>query len=88
MIPIAARRKVLIAAGNVETNSEREAAIVGGIVRCAVATGRFNAPWIAQATLDILDEFRVRADRTPPTLDELGEMVERFEEAYGRSFES
>lgn len=86
MIPLAARRKVMNAAGEVETSTVREAAIVGAIVRCACSTGRYNGPWISQTTSDILHEFRLLVDRTPPCMAEVGMMVERFEAAYGRKF--
>ena len=86
MIPIAARRKVMHAAGQVDTSSVREAAIVGAIVRCACATGRYNEQWISQTAVDIIHEFRILVDRTPPGPTEIAVMVERFEDAYGRKF--
>jgi hypothetical protein len=87
MIPPAARRKVMAAAASTETTTAREAAIVGAIVRCAIATGRYNGHWIAQAAVDVITEFNlVNVDRTPPGPTEVGMVLERFEEAYGRRF--
>lgn len=87
MIPVAARRKAMYAASNTETTTCREAAILGGIVRNVIATGRYNGPWISQYAVDIIDEFRLRGvDRTLPGPTELAMVLERFEVAYGRRF--
>ena len=87
MIPLAARRKVMMAAECVDTSTIREAAIVGGIVRCAIATGRYNGPWISQYASDAIEAFSIRnVDPTPPGPTEIGVVLERFEAAYGRKF--
>ena len=88
MIPIAARRKAMMAAASIDTHSVREAAIVGGIVQCACSTGRYNADFIRRYMHDIIVEFRlVNVDRTPPNVAELAMVVSRFEDAYGRTFD-
>ncbi len=87
MIPINARRKAMLAGAQVATHSVREAAIVGGIVRCAIATGGYNGQWIAEYAVDAIASFKVvNVDRSPPNLAEVAMVLERFEEAYGRPF--
>ena len=81
-IPIAARRKVLHAAGAVTCNSRRESAIVGAICRSMIETGTLQPPfvraWIGSAM------GLTPAERQPPDLAELAQIVARFEEAFGR----
>jgi hypothetical protein len=85
MIPAAARQKAMMAANAVEVTTMREAAILGGIVRCVCACGRYNGPWIAQYAADIIGAFRIRdVDPTPPGLTEMSAMLEAFEESYSR----
>lgn len=85
MIPVAARRKAMTAAGAVETSTCREAAIVGGIVRNICSTGRYSGPWVAQYAVDAIEAFHlVGVDRSLPGPTELGYMLERFETEYGR----
>jgi hypothetical protein len=87
VIPIAARRRAMLASSSVDAHSLREAAILGGIVRCAVATGRYNGVWAAQYAADAIEGFRLRdVDATPPGPTEMLATLERFETAYGRRF--
>ena len=87
MIALAARRRAMLAAEMVQTSSVREAAILGGIVRCVIACGRYNGPWISQYAADIIHAFNlVGVDRTPPNLAEIAMMLERFEESYSQPF--
>lgn len=87
MIPVDARRKTMLAGSVIDTHSVREAAIVGGIVRCTIATGCYNPDFIRRYTHDILGEFHVvNVDRTPPNMAELAMVVDRFEDALGRPF--
>ena len=89
MIPIAARRKAMRAAGEVDTSTHREAAIVGGIVRNICATGRINRDWIATYAVDAICGFKLAGgDRTLPGPTEMGMVIERFEAAYGRRLAS
>lgn len=86
-IALAARRKVMIAAGQVETTNPREAAILGGIVRCAIETGGYNAERIRQYTHNIIGQMKlVGVDRRLPGNAEIAMVKERFEEHYGRRF--
>ena len=87
MIPLAARRRAMLAAENVDTHSCREAAIVGGIVRCVISCGRINGPWVAQYAADIVAEFNlVGVDRKPPGMAEVAMVVDKFQQSYSQPF--
>jgi hypothetical protein len=87
VIPIAARRRAMLASSSVDASTMREAAILGGIVRCCAATGRYNGPWISQYASDAIEGFRLRdVDATPPGPTEMLTVLEKFEGAYGRRF--
>ena len=87
MIPLAARRRAMLAAEAVDTATVREAAILGGIVRSVIACGKINVPWCGQYAADMLEAFRVRdIDRKPPGLTEMSVMVERFQQSYSQPF--
>jgi hypothetical protein len=87
VIALAARRRAMMAAESVETSTVREAAIVGGIVRCVIAAGKINGPWVSQYAADMLAEFNIRdIDRSPPNLAEMAGIVERFQQSYSQPF--
>ena len=87
MIPLDERRRTMRAAEMVDTHSVREAAILGGIVRCIIANGRYEAEFIARYAHEIIGAFKlVGVDRSPPCLAEIGMVLERFEEAEGKPF--
>lgn len=87
MIPVAARRKAMMAAASTPTSSVREAAIVGGIVRCAIASGMYDPDRIAGYVPEILDHFKLaNVDRRRPGAAEITMVVARFEREYGRPF--
>ena len=87
MIPLAARRRAMLAADNVDTSTMRQAAILGGIVRCIASCGKINAPWVAQYTADILTEFKLPGVSTKPaTFSELSAMIDKFNESYSQPF--
>jgi anaerobic selenocysteine-containing dehydrogenase len=85
VIPLADRRRTMRAAELVDTHSVREAAILGGIVRCIIAHGRYDAEFIARYAHEIIGAFKlVGVDRSPPCLTEISMILERFEEAEGK----
>ena len=87
MIPLAARRRAMLAAEAVDTSTVREAAILGGIVRCVIACGKINVPWVGQYTADIIAAFNLRGiNRGPASLTEMSVMVERFQQSYSQPF--
>jgi len=87
VIPLAARRRAMLAAEHVDVSTMREAAIVGGITRCVISCGRVNGPWVSQYAADILAEFRVRnVDATPPGPMEIGMLADRFQTSYRQPF--
>ena len=86
MIPLAARRKVLNAASNVATSSHREAAILGSIVRCACASGRYDQRLIALWTVEALRG--IPGDGSIPGRDEISDVLDQFQECYGRPLAS
>ncbi len=85
MIPLDERHRVMIASSNVQTTSCREAAILGGIVRCKIAANKYNGPWIAQYASDIIGSnggFNlVGVDRSPPNMAEIAMVLDRFKAA-------
>jgi hypothetical protein len=84
MMPLADRREAMHAADLVGTHSVREAAVLGGIVRSVIATGRCDVVYIAQYARDILGVFNlVGVDRTTPCAAEIAMVVERFEAVHG-----
>lgn len=73
------------AADLVATHSIREAAVLGGIVRCIIATDRCEAGYIGSYVYDIIAAFNlVGVDCSKPCPAEIGMVLERFEEVYGR----
>jgi anaerobic selenocysteine-containing dehydrogenase len=81
----AARRKVMFAADQVPTRHPREAAILGGIVRCAIDNGRIDSEFVRRYTADIIDEFNlVNVDRRMPGRREIEMVLERFQVEYRR----
>lgn len=87
MIAPKARERAMMAGGLTEVETPRDAAIVGAIVRCCIATGRWNGPWIAQAAVDAITDFNlVGVSRVLPGNTELQMVRERFAVAYGREF--
>ena len=81
-IPIAARRKVMYAAAEVQTDTRREAAIVGGISRSVIDSGTMR-PDMVRAWLTSAMGL-TPAERQAPCKAELAQIVARFEEAFGR----
>jgi hypothetical protein len=80
MMSLAARRRVMHAADLVGAHSVREAAVLGGIVRCIIATGRSDIGYIANYTREILADFNlVGVDRSAPGAGEITMVLERFE---------
>jgi hypothetical protein len=84
-IPIAARRKVMNAAGEVATNSPREAAILGGVVRSVIEHGHMKPEVVRWWTTAVLGHFNLAmVDRRPPCAAEMAMVIQRFEEVFGR----
>jgi hypothetical protein len=80
-----ARREAMSAADLVGTYSIREAAVLGGIVRCIIETGGCEAGYISEYVRGILDLFdHADVDRTAPCAAEIAIVLQRFEEVYGR----
>ena len=87
VIPLAARRKAMMAAEHVDTHNVREAAILGGLVRSVIACGRINVSWSAQYAVDMIREFKLPGvDTCQPGPTEMQMMVERFQESYSQPF--
>ena len=77
----------MLAAEAVDTNSCREAAIVGGIVRTVIATGQIHPAWVAKYTSDIIHHFKIlNVDARPPGLLEMEPVVQRFQQSYRQPF--
>jgi anaerobic selenocysteine-containing dehydrogenase len=86
-LTLAARRKVLVAADHVPTRHPREAAILGGIVRCAIDIGRIDSEFVRRYTADIINEFNlVNVDRRMPGRREIEMVLERFQAEYRRPY--
>jgi hypothetical protein len=84
-IPIAARRKVMQAASTVAPDTMREAAILGGVVRCMVEHGHLIPAVVRVWTMEVLGYYKLSGvDRRPPCNAELAQVVGRFEDAFGR----
>jgi len=80
MMPLDDRRRTMHSADLVETHSAREAAVLGGIVRSVIATGRPDIADIAHYARDILGVFNlVGVDRSMPCRVEIDMVLERFE---------
>jgi hypothetical protein len=89
MIPVAARRKILLAASLVDTSSPREAAIVGAACRNIIATGRCSPEWVGQTACDTLREWRlVGVPTTRPGPTEVHMVLDRFARVYGRPLDA
>ena len=83
-IPIAARRKVMNAAAEVDTSGPREAAILGGVCRSMIEHGNMRPDVVRWWMAAILQHFRlVNVDCRPPCNAELAMVLQRFEEAFG-----
>lgn len=83
-MPLADRREAMSAADLVGTCSPREAAILGGIVRCVIATEHCDVGFVSHYARDILGVFNlVGVDRSAPGTAEIAMVLERFEDAYG-----
>ena len=78
------RRVAMHAAELTGTSNLREAAVLGGIVRCIIATGGCDVGYISNYVRDILVVFDlVGVDRTAPCAAEIAMVRDRFEEVYG-----
>src|SRR6056297_1470371 len=83
----AVRRRVMVAADEVQTTHPREAAILGGIVRSTIDGGRVDVEYVRRYASAIIAEFNlVNVDRRPPGSDEIAMVLTRFEERYGPPF--
>ena len=76
----------MLAAEMVDTTDCREAAILGGIVRCVISCGKINVPWVGQYTADILGCFNLEGNCRPASLTEVAAVVERFQLSYSQPF--
>jgi hypothetical protein len=84
-LALAARRKVLVAADNVQTSHPREAAILGGIVRSAIDAGQIDADFVRRYASRIIAEFNLaHVDRRMPGRREIETVLERFQAEYRR----
>ncbi len=85
MISQAARHRAMQAADQVDTHSIREAAVLGGVVRSIIGTGRCDVEYVARYARDIIGAFNlVGVDRSVPCSTEVNMVIERFEEVHGR----
>jgi hypothetical protein len=85
MIPVAARRKIMLAASLVDAGSPREAAIVGAACTNIIATGRCNPVWVAQTAADTLRAWNlVGVSKVMPGPTETHMVLDRFAAVYGR----
>ncbi len=83
----AVRRRVMVAADEVQTSHPREAAILGGIVRSTIDGGRVDVEYVRRYASAIIAEFNlVNVDRRPPGSHEIAMVLTRFEERYGPPF--
>jgi hypothetical protein len=86
MMSLAERREAMHAADLVDTHSAREAAVLGGIVRSVIGTGRTDLAYVAHYVRDILGVFNlVGVDRSPPCGAEIAMVLERFEAVHRNS---
>lgn len=84
------RQRVLWAAERTETSTSREAAILGGIVRCAMDTGHFSEAYVRhycpQALLWFIRDLQLfggqRIDTREPSNSEIAMVLARFQAIY------
>ena len=87
MMSLDARREAMHAADLTGTYNAREAAVLGGIVRCMIETGGCDVGFISAYVRDILAVFDlVDIDRSAPCAAEIAMVLQRFEEVYGTPF--
>ena len=80
-----ARREAMHAAVLTSTYSAREAAVMGGILRCMVATSGRDVGLISLYVRETLLAFDLAGvDPSAPCAEEIAMVLERFEEVYGR----
>lgn len=80
-----AQRRVLCAAVDVATNSPREAAIVGGIVRSTLDSGTLDVTFVAQYATEIMTYFElVDVDLRAPGAAEIAMVLDRYEQGSRR----
>lgn len=86
-VPLAARRKYMLAASAVATSNPREAAILGGILHSAIEHGRLVIPDVRLHMSHALTGWNlVNVDRRAPGNAEIAMVLARFEEALGHRF--
>ena len=86
----AKRQLVMQAAEKVETGSAREAAILGGIVRCAIDTGHFDEAYVKHYAPQALTWFirdlrrfsREQVNMSQPSNAEIAAVLAKFQAAY------
>ena len=73
--------KVMNAASACQVDNDRDAAILGGIVRCMIDRGKFDPTFVAYYTETALSAFK-RPDNHRPSMVEVRRMVRAFQTAY------
>lgn len=86
-VPIAQRRKYMLAASRVQTSNIRQAAILGGLVRSAIDHGRLDTSHVRRHVAQTLGRF-VNVDRQPPVNAEIAMVLAEFERELGHRFMS
>src|SRR5690606_30410986 len=84
-VPIDQRRRMMLAAANVQTSSVRQAAILGGLVRSAIDYGHLSMPVVSAHMSSVLSGL-AGVDRREPCSAEVAMVLEQFQRSLGYRF--